>query len=425
MTLTERQRTVLQQFNIVNAKGDLVYLKLIRPEDKPLGYGPKVHPDVLKKLIALDTTEGQIWLEWIFHQAAGGDRARESSLRAMEQMKQRFLDERLHGYQHAKTREVFPPVNKTEAERRWAAVEQRFAEVLVSADQDAVEKLGVWGFFREWPGNQGIYQKVSEVFTVWMDLQPNLALMNQERARNSEAIMASKPSEITDIEQMESLCKKIVRYFASLEARKDVRLASYNGNDWIYNDDTLIVLCPLTYATSVRYGCDGWSFANRDAFERLLMDENNFNDNWGSATKKGAFYAFVRFKCPVPRWVGRKNNQFQVYELTNLAVELGKQKAGCKGWSFVDEEGQSKSYEAVKALLRQEVTRPEDAADQEMPVKRGPNVYTTAEEAERIVAAFSKAMQAVEVWANTFDVKRVKCDPMDYQTKLSAGPPAE
>lgn len=420
MNLSERQLAICKQFGIVNDKGEWIHVKLIRPEDKPLGYGPKVHPDVIRKLFDLDKTPGQVWLEWILHQAAGGDRARESSLRAMEQMKQRFMDERLHGYQHAKTREVFPPIDKSEAERRFKAVEHRFAEVLVSADQDVVEKLGVWGFFRDWPGNQGIYQKVHEVFTVWSELQPKLEQMNREMERESKQPLPSSPKEIADVEAMEGLCKKIVRYYASKEARDDIRLASWRGNDWIYNDDLVIAICPLTYAASARYGCDGWSFSNRDAFERLLLDENNFNDNWGAATKKGTFWVFLRFKCPMPRWVGRKNNQFQVYELTNLALEMSKGHGSLAGWTITNEEGQMMTTDSVVSMIRQEVLRGADPADQELPVKRGPNVYTTTEEADRVVNSFLAAVKTVESWLSGFDAKRIKADALDYKTKLPA-----
>lgn len=412
MKYTAAQMAVLKEFSVVDAKGEWIYRKLIRPEASPLGYGPKVDPSVIDKLFSLDPTE--VWLKWILHQAMGGDRAKESSLRAMEQMKQRFLDERLHGYQHAKTREVYPPVDKSAAEDRWKSIEDKMGEVLVSADQDTVEKLGVWGFFRDWPGNQGIYQKVYEVFKAWRELQPQLLQMNKELERESKPALPTTPKDIADIEAMENLCKKVVRYFASKVARDDIRLASWRGNDWIYNDDVILALCPLTYAASVRYGCDAWPFSNRDSFERLLLDDNAFSDNWGTPTQKGMFWVFLRFKVPMPRWVSRKQNQFFVYELTHLAVELRKP---FKEFTFIDEEGQARSLGDVIDTVRHEVTRSDDPTDAEMPVKRGPNVYTSMDEAEKIIAHLAKALEVVREWVATFDTSRIKATPLDYKTK--------
>lgn len=426
MTLTERQLAVLKQFHIVDAHGAWINVRLVRPEDKPLGDGPKVRQDVVRRFFDLDTTNGQIWLEWTLHQAAGGDRARESSVRAMDQMKQRFMDERLHGYQHARTREIFPPIEKEAAGREWeSGVKQQFEEVLMSSDQDAVEKLGVWGFFRDWPGNQGIYQKVYEVFKAWLELQPRLAEMNQELERDGKPLLATKPADVSDLENMESLCKKVVRYFASKVARDDVRLATWKGNSYIYSDDSIIVTCPLTYAASVRYGCDAWSFSNRDSFERLLLDENNFADNWGGPTQKGVYWAFIHFKCPMPRWVARRNNQFQVHELTNLAVEL-RSSGEAAPYTFIDEEGQSKVEAQVREMITHELTRPDDPADGEMPVKRGPNVFTTRQEVESVLYSLNCAMKAVAEWSQTFDTNRVKVKPLDYpkETKPTAEPPA-
>ena len=63
-TLTEIN--VLREHRLLDDSGELVEVYLERPEEKPLGFGPKMELDAIRKLIAADGTPDQRWLNWIF-----------------------------------------------------------------------------------------------------------------------------------------------------------------------------------------------------------------------------------------------------------------------------------------------------------------------------------------------------------------------
>ena len=430
MTYTERHLKVLREFRVIDQRDRFIERHLLRPEEKPMGMGPVLEPKAANRLIAADDTEGQVWLEWIFNEAAGGATAKESSERALEQMKQRFMDERLHGYQHARTGEIFPKMSKEEAERRWLDTEPKFREVLFNADQDSVEKLGVWGFYRHWPGKDGIYEQVAATVQKWQALRPKVEQMNDDIVVDGKERVALGPDGIANLEALTALVKKVERYFASKAARIDIRLAQWKGNDYVYNDDFIMALVPLTYASAVRYGHDGWQWANRDTFERVLLDDQSFADAWKSGTQRGSFYVYLRFKCPVPRWVARKSDKFFVHELTNLALELSKNVTS-KDFDemgklvFWDEEGRNTMrFQDICKMIRQEVNRPMDE-EKDMPIKRGQNVYKTAEEAEQVIEHLTSALQEVLRWAVHFNHADITSDALaTLNAELRAASPS-
>lgn len=423
MAYTERQLKVLREFCILDDDNQLVCRRLCRPEDKPLGMGPKLEASAVQRLIDVDATEGQVWLEWIFNQAAGGSAAKESSERALEQMKQRFMDERLHGYQHARTREIYPKLPKEDAERRYVEAEPKFREVLFYTDQDLVDKFGVSGFYRHWPGKDSVYANIEKTVKTWLALQPKLAQMNDELAAEDKERLPVGPSGIDSVDALVALVTKVERYFMSKAARMDVRLAKCNGNDYIYNDDYIIALSPLTYAAAVRYGCDSWLWANRETFERVLLDESqNFADAWKADVQRGLFYVYLRFKCPVPRWVARKNNRFHVYELTNLALQLNRASTSLindyEKLCFFNEEGHATMhFSDICQLIRQEPYR-KPVEDNEMPIICGPNVYTSVDECETVILHLRYALDAVATWAKSFNPDVVVADALAF--RLSA-----
>src|SRR5574343_400682 len=96
---------VLREFNLLDEAGNLIQIKL-----REAGPGPKLAPDVIDRFVKADTTPDKSWLRWIFHQAAGGDKAKENSVRVLEQIKERFINERVNGFQNPETGETYPPV---------------------------------------------------------------------------------------------------------------------------------------------------------------------------------------------------------------------------------------------------------------------------------------------------------------------------
>jgi len=400
------EEAVLREFRLIDAAGRLVEAYLERPENKPLGHGFKLNLDVIQRLSAADTTPDKRWLRWIFFQAGGGQRAKDASTKALDQTRDRFIAERVNGYEDAVTKTVFEPVSKTEAESRWNALESRWSDQLTSADQDVVEHLHVFGYYRAWPGKDKLYSRVADAVTKILSLSKEIKLMNLECAETSGKSIASEPSDFATIDDLEGAVKAVERYFASKGARDDIKV------DFIYEDDNVRVICPLTYAASVRYGFDNWPFSNRTIFEEVLESDNSFRDAWKSTTSRSVL-VFWYWKVPMPSWISRKNNEFCRYELVNLAMEMPRTPSVGSEPQFHDEElATNLSCNQLKAMILDEPVRLPDPQDEELPVKRGPNAYSSQYEADVRIQSLGRAFAAINCWFNTFDLKRIKSDAL-------------
>ena len=88
--------------------------RLKQPIGKPLGEGPIMDPDVIDKLLKADHSPDKHWLDWIFFQAGGGEKAQQMREAALQQIKDRFIDERANGFQHPDTHDYVPQVSREE-----------------------------------------------------------------------------------------------------------------------------------------------------------------------------------------------------------------------------------------------------------------------------------------------------------------------
>jgi hypothetical protein len=411
MPYTRQELAVLKKYHVVDANNRFVEVSLDRPEGKPLGLGPLLAPDAAERLIQADKTPDRKWLDWIFFQAAGGEKSGEASERAMEQVRQHFIEERVNGFQHSETREIYEPVSRQEAEARWNKVEPRFREVLSVGDQDAVDKLGVFGFYRNWPGgDKRIYERTVAVIEKFQHQYKQLLQMNKEVLREGREGQPTEPADIKTLEQMEQINRRVERYFASKKAREDIRVQV------IYDDDFISALAPLTYAAAVKYGFDEWAWANRARFDEVLQSEQSFSDAWKSNTGRGNIYVYLNFKVPVPSWIARRGQGFARKRLTNLALELSANSLKSVDPDSIvvwDEENRNTlRLRDVKEMILAEPTRQPDPQDEEIPIKRGANVYKSSKEGEEVVWHLDKAVESVVEWASSFDAKKIKSDAL-------------
>jgi hypothetical protein len=63
--------------------------------------------------------------------------------RALEQIKERFVAERVHGFNNPETGEKYEPVPEQEALARWATIEARFLRSLQTDDEGMKHNLGI------------------------------------------------------------------------------------------------------------------------------------------------------------------------------------------------------------------------------------------------------------------------------------------
>jgi len=412
MPYSEPEIAVLKKYRIMNPDGSLRTVDLRQPTQaggNPPGPGPLVSPDAVNRLLKADTTPDKSWLDWLFFQAGGGQKAKEATADALRQIRDRFIDERTNGWTHPETGKYQPPVPREQAESRWVAAEPKFRDVLAVCDQDAVKRLRTFGYFRDWPGNANIYQNVVAAIASYLKFYPKLKQMNKEMSREGSEALPETPDQIPTWERMGEIAKKVERYFASKKARGDIR------EETVYDDDVLTALAPLTYAAAVKYGYDMWPWASRKGFEAALSGETTdwrFRDEWKGHTQRGSIFVYLTFKVPVPAWVTRRDGNWELKDLTDLALELSKDnmRQNPDAWVVFDQENRNTlTIGQVKEMIMAEPKRV-DPTDEESPIKRGANVYKDEAEAQHVVNSLDRATSAVKRWAAKFDPKKIKSD---------------
>lgn len=420
MNLSELPPEVLKtliKYRLVDPKTrDLVQVDLKKSRNSQgtvLGRGPIMDGSALAQIIKADTTPNKEWLDWMLFQAGGGKEARRKSEQAIEQLKERFIDERVRGFRDGQGT-YHDAVPEKEARERWQAAEARFREVLMVGDQDMEEKLHVFGYHRHWPGAHRLYERVTQAVNTFLKLRKKAIAMNKfyEKEGQTEKMINLDQKAYETIESVEAANKKIERFYASREARQDIR---YNT---VYDDDYVRVIVPLTYAAAVEYGNSNWQWSNRKNFEdRLEGTGQSWNDPWTRMTgqdKKVPVY--VMFKVPMPSWVAYSNSRFNRYSFNNLALMLDAEKL--KNFNpdsvplYDEENKQHTSLEAMRQAVSDEATRVYNRDDEEFPMHRGAPVYKDVAEANAVLQHLDAALDALKAWAKDFDPKNIVSDYM-------------
>lgn len=418
--LPSKLTSLLRSYRILHPKGGLTQVELRRAKSskgEPIGRGPIMQEDVLQRIIDADKSTYKEWVPWMLHIAGGGDDAKRRSSEALNQIKERFIDERMRGYRD-KSGAYHDPVGEREAKAQWDAFHARCKEILDVGDQDMVEKLSVFGWFQNWPGRDRIYERLVNAVNKFFAVRKKIAAMNNylEKDGQTAKTVSLAPSGYAGVDSLESALKRVERFYASRQARRDVRA------DTIYDDENVEAIVPLTYAAAVKYGSDAWAFSNREKFEKGLEGTmSSWEDTWrGTTGREHKVFVFLRFKTPMPSWIstaeGDKTNPFKRYYLTDLALELDP--VQLKGFNpdtvkLYDEENKTNlTLNDIKNMVRDEAQREYDPEEEEMPIMRGPRVYQTQEEAEAVVKSLERALDAVKDWARTFRIQKVVSDYM-------------
>lgn len=409
------QQTLIK-YRILDAETrDLVQVDLKKSRNAQgtvLGKGPIMSEDALSRIIDADITPNKEWLDWMLFQAGGGKEARRKSEQAIEQLKERFIDERVRGFRDGKGT-YHDPVSEQDARARWQQAEARFREVLMVGDQDMEEKLHVFGYHRNWPGAHRLYERVSTAVNKFLKLRKKAIAMNKfyEKEGQDEKQINLDQKAYETIESVEAANKKIERFYASREARQDVRY------DTVYDDDYLRIIVPITYAAAVEFGNNNWQWANKKNFEDRLegSSANSWNDPWTRMTgqdKKVPVY--IMFKVPMPSWVAYKDSRFNRYSFNSLALMLDHDKLKNLNPETVplyDEENkQHVNLANMRQAVADEATRVYNPEEEEFPVHRGAPVYKDLAEADAVLQHLDAGLDALKDWAKKFDTKRVVSD---------------
>lgn len=432
MPYNERELAVLRKYEILWPAGRRSPDGTVMAAEGPRqcyvegDYGPLMAPEVVQRLIDADTTPDQKWLDWIFFQAGGGEKAVKERGKALSFIKNKYLSERTGGFQHPETHAYVQPISQEKAEARWAKAEPHFLQALTVGGQDEVNKLDVFGYNRNWPGKQRRYEYTVASLTNFLAAYPKLVRMNKEMLRAGKETLPTEPTEIATFMDMDEVVKKVNYYFRTKEMRTDFQTSAHPARDdgLIFSDDYITAMSPLTWATAVKYGYSSWAWANPDTFDRVLSKPSHDYENvWMSQLQRGHVYVYLTFNVPVPGWISAKHQVATHYGFTNLALELEQANMADLGnmddLAVWDEENRhTLTVGQVKDAIRAEVTRDTDPANDpnpDQPIKQGGRVVQSPEEAEEIIQHLDAALRAVAEWAAQFDVTTLRPGDLNQQ----------
>ncbi len=382
--------------------------KILMPDGTPRltrtaeGELPLMREATIAALLAADTTPDRRWLDWIFFQAGGGEKAKANTSAKLGEVRDRFLRQRINGYTEGdrdpNPGQHHPGIPEANARALWQRNEQRFRDFLAVSDQDMVEALKTFGYYRDWDKR---YAQVVGAISKYLKVYKKLIALK----KNSVEILPTTPEEIPDIETMERAGTRVEQHYAAQAAPTDLRIANDKP---IYSDDNIVVLAPLTYAAAVRYGYQAWPWANEREFKQTLAGREAWrgDDPWKGATRNGFMMVYMKFKSPVPGWMTRGEHR----DLTDLAMIMDKKalNENPDDWTVYDQENRNTlTVSGIKQMILNEPARVD--AEETFP-PRGANAYSTQEEAQAVVNSFDNAIKAVYAWLRKFDPKKVKSD---------------
>jgi hypothetical protein len=401
---------VLQKYTILDRDGKHRTTELISRDDCDSIVCDLMSEDAAKKLIDADKTKDQSLLDWIFYLAAGGKTGEDNREKVVQQQYQRFVFERQAGYIDPDTNKEFPAMTEEAAKDLWVKTEEAGLRAdLAIGDEDIVRVHQAFGFSSAWPGINDIYQKVVASVTKYQQLQPKLKIMNEELAAAGKKQVNSSILLLKTEADVNNFNKKIERYFMSKIAAKDIRFEMVNGKPYLYDDDYLTAIVPLTWCAATQVGHASWPWANKDKFNSYIDAENtsasDYDNEWLNITTHSV-PVIIQFKNPTPAWISRVDNKFELNSLQTIALFFTDKTARSENVKVsTSDASQHLSLSDIYKLILDEPARI-DVAD-EYPVSRGANVYTV-DEAEKVIEHLKAAVSAIDQWFKNFDMSKVK-----------------
>lgn len=311
---------------------------------KKLGHGKLMSDECLARFIKADPSGDCKYLDWMIFMAGGGQDVMDKALRLWNGEKpddpnslrnlcrKDFIAEQVNGH-NDDNGVYYPPVSIEQAERTWAEKEQRHMFEFIMGDQDIAAEDG-YGFFREWPGKDGVYERVVNVVQMWHNAQPKLLAKNKifdraERLRTTpHSLWSKEDSEFmakhtdnpvkervvldlyakwkpNEYSQKDAVYNTLASVLDKLTDFRRAQLLKDDRHEVIYDDEHLRVICPLTIGASIKFGSSKWCVSNRSEFDRSI-DGNVYGTghNWKSYTQRGPL-VYLLFKVPMPVWCSK------------------------------------------------------------------------------------------------------------------------
>lgn len=422
-------------------------------DGKPLGPGPVMAEETLQKFIDADPSGNNKYLEWMIFQAGGGQDAMEKSLALWDgegpsdknslcsQCREDFIDECIKGFVEENGTK-HPPVSRQQAEKQWEVWKERGRFEFVMGDQDVCFEDG-FGFYRAWPGKNGIYQKVANAVQIWDQGIPKFRATN-ERMDRYETLLKKASSawsveeakfvadykenpvaarieldiykgwQPSEMGQPKAAYKNLEDLLAAVSDLRRAQVLRDARHEIVYEDEIVKAVAPLTIGASVKFGSVKWCTSTRTEFDRVFDPRQQGTNNWKNYTSKGVL-VFLNFKCPMPEWTSK----------IALYVELEKLKTLRDPWSavnFIDVKNESggvkleQIYDKIRdehqARYSHDGDTPDESALRWNNRTPGTRAWNNREFGVNVMVSIQKALNAMAQWGRTFDHSKIAVDPI-------------
>lgn len=379
-----------------------------------IGPGPIMDPATFQRFVDGDPSGNLKYLDWMLFMAGGGQTVMRQALALWkgnglnDALSLRnlahddYVAEQMAGHVDEVSGVKHAPVSALEAEKRWSAYEPEALHEFIMGDQD-ISAYGGFGFYRHWPGKDGYYAKIVEAVQLWHKSQSKL------KARNS----ANKDGRIGNIDldiyrgwSLTSFSQEDAvygRFSALTEAltcvRVDVILENIRAEN-IYEDIYLKAVCPLTVGASIKFGIPRWCTANRSDFERACASEYQTSYSWKNYTGRGPL-VYLTFKSSSQYSVLNSVASLALHlEPGTLSILRQRSKDTLANLPVYDADNtapQAHYSDIVRALTASHV--------------RELNA-TTSDLGSKLQASLDKAIDAIALWYESFDMSTLEVDPL-------------
>lgn len=322
---------ILQKYRILQPDGSWTEVLLDVKDEataKPMGHGPLLNPAVIERFLELDTTKDKKYLDWMLFQAGGGEAAKKAAAKELDTIRDMKIEELTQPEGWKDSNGTFhKAISLAKAKEQWETVDKpKFEPETMVGDQDTLMRFDgdVFGYYRNWPGRDQIYQKTYTAVKAFQKnveekhgTQSKISLINQAREKRATATSgkyAPLKTSITDfatLDELEAWNDEFYYHFKRQEVAKDVRFVGRSPEtseirtgpeEKMYDDDNVLVTVPATIAAMMKVGYDNWCVANKTEFEKAFHYDKNqrSSPNWTNYTKRGPFVVFILKKAQDP-----------------------------------------------------------------------------------------------------------------------------
>ena len=310
---------ILRKYHLVEPDGSLRVCTIGANKERgiPGVEGPILNPEVIQRFLVLDTSNAKRMFDWMVFASGGGTPHIKESEEAVKLAKAWVIQNRMQG----KDREEQPmtPMTREQAEADWQQNEwPRYEQQYFFADQDLASdpQYPVYGWFREWPGRNNVYQKIEDGIQKFLAITKDKKLVSSWNKQSPKdkiftdwavAFWRGDQPIFADADALANFCADIKSTLARRKAEQNVVTVGKNpeggyttGSDEVlYDDENLQVIIPLTAGASIKKGWNDWCIANRSRWEAYFQTRDKNKLLWGGDfyTGKGPF-AFFKVKQP-------------------------------------------------------------------------------------------------------------------------------